>query len=271
MNEALQNILMATADALYAVIPRARPKIEVLRHCKLVSHRGEHNNHLVYENTLPAFGKAREAGVWGIEFDIRWTADLVPVVIHDADARRVFGADIVIAELDFEALRQRLPMVPSLAEVVAEFGSNTHLMIEIKDDLYPEPQRQRQRTNLQQVLAPLRPQQDYHFLALQPALFEHASFAPAACCLPVAETNVAQLSKLALARGYGGLTGHYLLLSERYRQRHTLAGQRLGTGHIGSRSTLYRELNRGVEWIFSNDAVAMQRLVDSLLQGGVGD
>ena len=154
-----------------------------------------------------------------------------------------------------------LPAVPSLAELVKEFGGNTHLMLEIKDEPYPEPARQ--QAILESTLQGLAPIQDYHFLALDPALFRHVAFAPSDCCLPVAEFNVAALSKCSLDSGYGGLTGHYLLLTNALKRRHEAAGQRIGTGHIGSRNALFREINRGVEWIFSNDAVAMQQLLRS--------
>ncbi len=263
MNERLQELLMASADRVTALLPQRRPAIEILQGARLVSHRGEHDNRTVYENTLQAFHLAREAGVWGVEFDLHWTRDLVPVVIHDPDGKRVFGDAAVVAELDFQALRRRLPLVPSFEEVVAEFGGHCHLMIEFKDAAYPDPVAQ--RATLKRVLAPLSPVQDYHFLALDPALFAHAGFAPANSCLPVAELNVGELSELALAKGYGGLTGHYLLLGRHTVNAHHSFGQQIGTGHIGSRNALYRELNRGVTWIFSNNAVAMQGLVDAAL------
>ena len=38
----------------------------------------------------------------------------------------------------------------------------------------------------------------------------------------------------------------------------------VATGFVKSRNCLYREMNRGMAWIFSNDAVAMQRLLDGL-------
>ncbi len=263
MNERLQELLMAVADGVSAALPQRRPTRELLQNCKLVSHRGEHDNHSVYENTLQAFCLARDAGVWGIECDIRWTRDLVPVVIHDPDGARVFGEPGVVAELDFTALRKRMPLVPSLEELVDELGGNTHLMLEIKQAIYPEPARQ--QAILARTLEPLTAVEDYHFLALDPALFGHASFAPAASYLPVAELNVGELSELALVHHYGGLTGHYLLLGRHTVNAHRSFGQQVGTGHIGSRNALYRELNRGVEWVFSNDAVAMQGLVDRLL------
>ena len=263
MRKALQNLLMALVDTASACWPQPAPSREALQSTRLVSHRGEHDNRQVLENTLPAFRAARDAGVWGIECDIRWTADLVPVVVHDPDASRVFDDEAVISKLSFAALRERLPLIPGLAELVDEFGGNTHLMIEIKAEDYPDPARQ--AAILAEHLKALTPGEDYHFLALDPALFQHVSFAPPACCLPVAEFNVSAWSDAAIDRGYGGLTGHYLLLTNAIRDRHQSAGQRIGTGHIGSRNALFRELNRGVEWIFSNDAVAMQRVVQQCL------
>ena len=263
MNDRLQEALMAAADGVTAMLPQRRPSRAVLQGCRLVSHRGEHDNHSVYENTLPAFRRARDAGVWGIECDIHWTRDLVPVVIHDPDGARVFGDPGVVAELDFAGLRKRMPLVPSLEELVDEFGGNTHLMIEIKQAAYPDPLQQ--QDILAHTLAKLSAVEDYHFLALDPALFGHASFAPTASYLPVAELNVGELSELALVHHYGGLTGHYLLLGRHTVNAHHSFGQQIGTGHIGSRNALYRELTRGVEWLFSNHAVAMQGLVDRLL------
>lgn len=257
---------MRLVDSVAALVPQPVPDREALKQCRLVSHRGEHDNRQVYENTLPAFAAARDAGVWGIECDIRWTADLVPVVAHDPDGRRVFGDASVLRELSFEALRARMPLVPSLEELIARFGGDRHLMLEIKAEPYAESGRQ--KAILAQLLSALVPARDYHFLALDPALFKYVDFAPPECLLPVAEFNVRQLSEASLAAGYAGVAGHYLLLGNALKRRHEAHGQHIGTGHIGSRNVLFRELNRDVEWIFSDDAVAMQRLLDRLLGEG---
>jgi glycerophosphoryl diester phosphodiesterase len=42
--------------------------------------------------------------------------------------------------------------------------------------------------------------------------------------------------------------------------------QNLATGYVNSKNCLFRELNRGVEWIFSDNAVALQKIVNQLLQ-----
>jgi glycerophosphoryl diester phosphodiesterase len=263
MREWQQSLAMAVTDAVTALYPRRKPGRAVLEACRIISHRGEHDNVTVVENTLPAYARARNAGVWGIEADIRWTRDLVPVICHDPDGRRLFGCNERVAELDFSALRQRMPDVPSLAELIEEFGGNTHLMLELKREQLPDPSRQ--KAILRETLSCLRPQQDFHMLALDPDLFSSVDFLPPATLLPVAETRVSRLSQISLERGYRGLSGHYLLLGEKTRRRHEAAGQRIGTGFVGSRNCLYRELNRGVTWIFSNDAAKMQRIVDECL------
>jgi len=255
--------VMAVVDGVMAVIPRPLPDREALANCRLVSHRGEHDNRDILENTLAAFEQARRGGVWGIECDIRWTADLVPVICHDPTPQRVFGVDTPLSELRFADLRARLPLIPSLQEVVAACGHTLHLMLEIKSGYWPEPARQAQA--LQDVLGPLAPGLDYHLLALEPALFDLVPCVPKRFCLPVAELNVASLSRYALENGCAGLGGHYLLLHNKLKKRHEAAGQKLGTGFPASRYCLYRELNRGVEWVFSNDAVALQAAVNKAL------
>ncbi len=266
MLEALKTGAMAAVDAIYAVIPRRVPDAATLRDCRIVAHRGAHDNIRVPENTLAAFRLAREQGVWGIECDIRWSADLVPVIHHDTDTRRVFGRDLRVGDEPFSRLREAVPELPSLAEVIAEFGGHTHLMLELKAGDFPDPRRQ--RDILRQHLQRLAPGRDYHLLALDPALFELADFVPREHCLPVSELAVARLSDAAIESGFGGLLGHFLLLTEGVRRRHGRAGQRIGTGFIASRNSLFRELNRGVEWIFTNDAVKLQQIVNRHLPPG---
>ena len=263
MQALLQNAAMAVADFIMAVIPRPVPAPEALRDCRIISHRGEYDNNAVMENTLEAFHIARHHNVWGIECDIRWTADLVPVICHDSDGGRVFGEPVVIADVTFSELRKRLPLIPSLKELAAEFGGTTHLMLEIKD--VPDSQPEQQGTLLAGALAGLQPGADYHFLALDPNLFEQAPFVPSRYCLPVAETNVGRLSKAALDRQLGGISGHFLLLGVSTKQKHQVAGPQVGTGFVASRNCLFRELNRGIRWIFSNDAVRIQKIRDHYL------
>lgn len=260
----LERLAQSAVNLWYMSCPRPRPGLDRLRACRLVSHRGEHDNRVTRENTLAAFSTAAEAGVWGIEFDLRWTRDLQPVVIHDPDAHRVFGEDLVVAEFDLDELQQRLPEVPSLAQVVERFGGRTHMMIELKRDRTDHDEVKARR--LAEILAPLQPVRDYHFLALAPDLFEPAEFAGAEACALVAELNPGFCSRAALAAGFGGLCGHYLLINQRLLRRHREAGQKLGTGFPESRFAFYRELNRGVDWIFTNHACRLAQIRAELLR-----
>jgi len=258
--------VMAVVDGVMAVIPRPLPDRAALANCRLISHRGEHDNREIAENTMAAFARAHGGGVWGIECDIRWTSDLVPVICHDPTPRRVFGVDAPLAALSFADLRARVPLIPRLQEVVHTFGHSLHLMLELKSGHWPEPGRQAQA--LREALGSLSPGADYHLLTLEPTLFDRVPFIAKRFCLPVAELNVAAMSRYALENGCAGLGGHYLLLNNALKQRHAEAGQKLGTGFPASRHCLFREINRGVEWVFSNHAVALQAVIDETLRRG---
>lgn len=253
---------MYLVDSVFALYPQAIPSTEALEQCRLVSHRGEHDNQLVHENTLLAFRAARDAGVWGLECDIRWTRDQVPVVIHDEDGQRVFSESAQIADITMLELRRLMPLVPTLAEVVVEFGGQMHLMLEIKEER--EPWTMAQQSTLASVLRSLEAGRDYHFLALDPVLFSLAEFAPQSCLLPVAEFQIAAYARCSIQCDWSGVSGHYLLLTNAICERQHRAGKSVGSGFSNSRNVLFREINRGVDWVFSNEAVAMQKLIDKL-------
>ncbi len=255
----LENLLLPLVDSVSARVPQPLPDAGRLDACKLISHRGEHDNRRVFENTMAAFDAAAASGVWGIELDIRWTKDLCPVVIHDPGLSRVFGLPTLVAETAAGELARQCPRVPTLAEVIARFGGRVHLMVEVKASAWHAPERQNRI--LAELFASLEPGRDYHFLSLEPAVFPRIRFAPAPVFIPVARLNFGDLSRLALKKGYGGVAGHYTLVGAAAIARHHRAGQRVGTGYPRSRNCLFRELNRGVEWIFSNHAALLQALI----------
>jgi len=262
--EALEQVAQRITDICFLLIPRRRPSRQALLDCKIISHRGEHDNRQVKENTMAAFARVAEAGGWGIEFDVRWTRDLQPVVIHDPNTARVFGIDLEVATVDLRELRQQVPEIPTLEEVVACFGGTTHLMVELKRDELGAVAGRADR--LRAIFATLTATKDYHFLALQFDLFKLVEFAGDKACLPVAVLNLGNFSHDALTRELGGVCGQYLLLNQGLIRRHHREGQELGTGFVGSRFCLYRELNRGVDWIFTNHALKLEAIRQELLQ-----
>ena len=251
-------------DRFYARWPQPVPDKDRLQHCKIISHRGDYDNRNIFENTMNAFDRAKEQGVWGIEFDLRWTKDLNPVAIHDADLRRVFGLDFSIRQLTLAELKSRCPLVPSLAEMIQRYGKEIHLMIEIKAEHYPDPVGQNRI--LSEHLFSLEPEKDYHLLTMRPEMFSLIECVPRSALLPVAHFNFSQLSKMAIAQNYSGLAGHYVLLTRSRLKKHKELKQKLATGYVNSKNCLFRELNRNVEWMFSDNAVELQKVVNRLLQ-----
>jgi glycerophosphoryl diester phosphodiesterase len=108
---------------------------------RVIGHRGAAG--LAPENTLAGFRAARAAGAFWVEFDVRLTADHVPVVIHDPTLDRVAGLSAPVARLTaarlatVDAGARFAPhfageRVPSLAEALAEcralgLGANVEL------------------------------------------------------------------------------------------------------------------------------------------------
>lgn len=254
----LERALLGLINMIFRLIPRPRPTHEALRACKIISHRGEHDNRRVRENTLAAFSASAEAGCWGLELDVRWTQDLQPVVIHDTNTERVFGIDLVVSQVSLAQLQQRVPQIPTLEQVVDRFAGRQHLMVELKGD---ELGAYAARSDcLRETFSTLQAVTDYHFLALQPELFDLVGFAGAKACLAVAELNVTELGRVARERGYGGVCAQYMLLNRRLISRHQRLGQQVGSGFAASKYGLFREINRGVDWVFSNHAVKLEAI-----------
>lgn len=58
------------------------------------------------ENTLAAFRKAKQNGASAVEFDLDFTQDGVPVIIHDATVDRTTDGCGKICDLRYEQLRR---------------------------------------------------------------------------------------------------------------------------------------------------------------------
>jgi glycerophosphoryl diester phosphodiesterase len=262
LRESFERVLIGCIDSFFMLWPQPFPGHGRLKACKIVSHRGEHDNSMIFENTIDAFDLAYEKGVWGIEFDVRWTKDLYPVVIHDADLKRVFGIDLSIGDVTWDELKLRCPAIPSLPDVIEKYGKKLHLMTEIKAETYPDPGRQ--NDILKECFSFLEPRGDYHLMSLSPDMLDLITFVPASTLIPIATLNIAQLSDMALEKDYCGVAGHYLLLNNTILAKHHKMGQHVGTGYPASKNCLFREINRGVEWIFSNKAAELQGIANKL-------
>lgn len=255
----LLTVMEKIVDGCVAALPRRKPSPDNINNARLIAHRGAHNNNEgIFENTREAFKLAEKAGCWGIELDVHATADKILVVNHDPTLKRLWGQDIPIAHLTFSALRSLVPEILSLAEVVTEFGGQMHLFIELKTPLQDED-------ILVQALQSLKPCKDYHLLSLEPVIFSSLSqFPPKSLLLVAVHNNVKAFCDLSIKKHYGGVMGNYLLLTNNRLQQLNEAHQILGVGFVNSKNSLFRELNRGVKWLFTNQAVIMGHYLHQL-------
>ena len=105
----------------------------------IIAHRGASHAHA--ENTRAAFEAALDEGADGIELDLQFSADGVPVVFHDDFLTRIGGgrrriADFRLAQLralDFGSWFGGPPArILTLDEVLDGFAHRTRLYLEIK-------------------------------------------------------------------------------------------------------------------------------------------
>jgi glycerophosphoryl diester phosphodiesterase len=252
----LDHAFLRAADALYGLSRRA-PTAAQLESVRIVSHRGERDGKAILENTYAAFDALRGSGVFGLELDVRWTADRVPVVFHDADLRRLYGARERVGDLRCDDLCARWPQVPRLDDFVRRYTGEFHLMVELKHEAYPEPELQDRR--LAEALAPALAANRCHVLSLRPDLFTRLPSLPARSTLGIARLNAGAISAEALAAGRGGFASHYVALGAARIRAHHAAGQKVGAGFPSSRALLYREAARGVDWVFTDRARQLER------------
>ncbi len=71
---------------------------------RLIGHRGAAA--VAPENTLAGIARAAAAGAGMVEFDVKLTADGVPILMHDDRLTRTTGRDAAVAETPFSRLRK---------------------------------------------------------------------------------------------------------------------------------------------------------------------
>ena len=103
---------------------------------KIIAHRGFSG--VAPENTLPAFQKALELGVDGIELDVHQSRDGKIIVIHDPTINRTTKGKGRVSDLDSGEISSF--GIPLLVDVLKLVDGKATLYIEIKkgDSFYPE-------------------------------------------------------------------------------------------------------------------------------------
>jgi glycerophosphoryl diester phosphodiesterase len=79
-------------------------KLSRYGHAKMVAHMGAKG--LETENTVAAYVASANRSYYGIETDVHITKDKKVIAIHDENAKRVSGVDILVEESNFDDLRK---------------------------------------------------------------------------------------------------------------------------------------------------------------------
>ncbi|MFF6804387.1 glycerophosphodiester phosphodiesterase family protein [Streptomyces sp. NPDC012616] len=94
-----------------------------------VAHRGDPYRHR--ENTIASLRSALDLGADAVECDVRLTGDGVPVLLHDATLKRLWGQDRPLASLSAAEVRGLTAgAVPTLAEALAA-TEGSRLMLDL--------------------------------------------------------------------------------------------------------------------------------------------
>ena len=91
---------------------------------KVVAHRGYAAKYS--ENTLEALSEAVKAGVTMVEFDVQFTKDLTPIMLHDDNFKRTMGLDLSVFEITQRELQGKveLKQISEVEEVVIWLKAN---------------------------------------------------------------------------------------------------------------------------------------------------
>ena len=246
----IKEILQTLIDVFFYLYPTKKPSEDELSSVKIIAHRGWHDNKIQIENTMESFTCAYDEGLFGIELDLRWTKDLVPIIHHDEDLNRLWGIERNIDEMTFDELKALVPQIPSLSSIIDHFGKKMVLFIELKDSGLKEIEKK--KNILKKELESLEPSVDFYIITLDPVIIDLFNIYENSTYLLVAELNISLLSKKTLSKNIGGLTGHYLLMTDEMKSTHKEIHQKVGTGFIRTKNCAYREINRHIDWIFTN-------------------
>ncbi|WNO71994.1 MULTISPECIES: glycerophosphodiester phosphodiesterase [unclassified Streptomyces] len=95
----------------------------------VVGHRGD--PYRVRENTLPSLRSAVTRGADAVEIDVRLTRDGVPVLLHDATLKRLWGHDRPLSKLTRAQVEELTRGgVPTLRDALLDVGAH-RLMIDL--------------------------------------------------------------------------------------------------------------------------------------------
>lgn len=202
-----------------------------------LAHRGDHRQ--LPENSLAALVAGAGAPMSdGVEFDVRISADGVPVVIHDDTLERVQGVTAVVAETTAAELARH--GVPALADVLTALPASTFLDVELK--VIPGPEVAHVLTAARGPAAANAVVSSFHPEALEALAADAPGWARWANVLWVDEAIVG----LARDLGCRGIAAAHGAIDRRTARLVEVAGLELAAWTVTRRPTFERLAHLGV-------------------------
>ena len=75
--------------------------------------------------------------------------------------------------------------------------------------------------------------------------------------------NIDETLQQTLNMGYGAISGQFMLLNDKRLKLSKKNKLITGTGFIETRGALYHEINRGIDWIFTNHPLRLKKYLES--------
>lgn len=121
---------MIGLDEAIEKTPNGRNRLDAYR-CTRGAHRGD--SYFYTENTARAIRAAQQNDSFAfIEFDVQYSADDIPVVVHDTNLRRIFGHSDEVGETPLNELRALSDNRISTYSEIMRLAEGKPLNIEIK-------------------------------------------------------------------------------------------------------------------------------------------
>jgi glycerophosphoryl diester phosphodiesterase len=257
MIDFLQSLAIFIVDQIYRLCPYPLPSNDDLSRIQIIAHRGCWGSG-VRENSLAAIQAAQRLGADGVEFDVRWSADGIPVIHHDPNLQRLFGRSELVNSLSMNELEKF--GIAQLSEVLQEWDQKIQLWIELKDPLTESNWK-----TVEPLVKNLPPaaQKKLFFMTFEPT--EAAKWIPEQ--FPIVTISSRGLVELQNSKRFQVQTTHYALTRRSRIKALSDEGIDIGTGFVDYFPVFCRESQRGVRYVFSNHAAKLVSWRESLSQG----
>ena len=230
---------------------------------KIIAHKGYHPGD-VQENSLEALIKAQELGVYGSEFDVWMTLDSKVVVYHDKTVT-VNGASKKVYECTYAELKTAVPSLATLEEFL-EQGKKcpaVKLICEIK--YHDDSNRTVAAAEACHALvsaAGMTAQVEY--ISVNAAALKRLAVLSPGVMLQDVNSDYPMDRATAVAAGIKGINYDFNKLTDAQIADAHEKGMVVGTWTVDTEADMRTMINRGVDFITTNEPVLLQQVLETL-------